>query len=770
MLDEAKGSVKAMGVSGFLQTLRREAGDRIVHLEHLEARPARYARPRRPLPDALSAALARQRISQLYVHQAQALDAARAGEAIVVTTQTASGKTLCYNLPVLETLLSDPPSCALYVFPTKALAQDQLDVLNGYGVPVRAGIYDGDTPADQRARVRDRAQILLTNPDMLHVGILPQHFRWRAFFRRLRYVVLDDLHVYRGVFGSHVANVLRRLRRVCRVYGADPQFLCASATLGNPAEFASRLVGVPVQVIDDDGAPRGARHFVLWNPPHGADGLRRSPYGEATWLFCRLVEAGVRTIVFVNARKTAELIYRRAAGALPPELAGRIRPYRAGYLAGERRRIERALFGGELLGVVATSALELGIDVGGLDASVLVGFPGTVASTWQRAGRAGRGRQEALTILIATDDALDQYLARNPGYLFGRPVEAAVIDPENPYVLASHLRCAAAEVPLREEDLTLFGSTAGAIAPVLEEIGELQSRHARWYWRGAPYPARQVGIRSAGGTYHIVDPTGRLVGTVEEGRAFEQVHPGAVYLHRGETYLVEDLDVARKVATVRRAEVDHYTEPRTVTDLAIRAVRACSPFGDAEAYLAEVEVTTHVVEYARKRLFGDEVIGVVGLDLPAEVLRTVAVGFDVPPAIARKLADFDLAGAVHAVEHAAIGLLPLFAMCDRWDIGGVSYPLHPQTGRPSIFVYDGYPGGVGVAERGFRVLEEWMRATLDAIERCPCEDGCPSCIQSPKCGNANTPLDKVGAVALLRRVLGVRSAKALVGRRTARRS
>lgn len=762
-----------MGVVAFLDALRRDAGDRVVHLEHLPAQAARYAEPQRPLPEPLGAALAASGASRLYTHQARALDAARAGESIVVTTRTASGKTLCYNLPVLETLLDDPPSRALYIFPTKALAQDQLDVLAGYGLPFRAGLYDGDTPADQRLRVRDTAQIVLTNPDMLHVGILPQHFRWMPFFRGLRYVVLDDLHVYRGVFGSHVANVMRRLRRVCRMHGGDPQFLCASATLANPAEFAEQLVGRQVRVIDEDGAPRGPRHFLLWNPPRTADGFRRSPYREATWLFRRLVASGVRTIVFANARKTAELIYRRTAEALPPELAARIRPYRAGYLADERRRIERALFGGELLGVVATSALELGIDVGGLDAAVLVGFPGTVASTWQRTGRAGRGGADALAILIAADDALDQYLMRNPRYLFSRPVEAAVVDPENPYVLAGHIRCAAAELPLRDDDLALFGQAARVVVPVLEQNGELRQRQDRWHWQGARYPAREIGIRSAGGIYRIVDEnSGRLIGTVEEGRVFEQAHPGAVYLHQGETYVVGSLHVADKVAFVRRDEIGHYTEPRTVTELAIREVRARSPFGQTEAYLAEVEVTTRVVEYARKRLFTEEVIAVETLDLPAEILRTVAVGFDVPEPIARNLraAGGGLAGGVHAVEHAAIGLLPLFAMCDRWDIGGVSYPMHPQTGRAAVFVYDGYPGGVGFAERGLGVLQEWMRATLEAIERCPCEDGCPSCIQSPKCGNGNAPLDKDAAVFLLRAVLGARSAKVvpLAGRRARR--
>lgn len=746
--------VKARTLQAVVAELQRAAGGRVVHVERLPPRPARFADPARPLPAELQDALRRRGIERLYTHQAQALDRVRAGESVVVTTRTSSGKTLCYNLPVLEAVLQDARARALYVFPTKALAQDQYESLHAFGLGVRCEVYDGDTPAQDRARIREQAQVVLTNPDMLHVGILPQHGRWVRLFRGLRYVVLDDLHVYRGVFGSHLSGLVRRLHRICRAYGSKPQFICTSATLANPGEFAENLLGTRVGVVDDDGGPQGTRWFVLWNPP-GADGEgRRSPYREASWLLRWLVSRGVRTIVFTQARRTTELVYRYAVAA-SPELGGRVRAYRAGYLPEERREIERALFSGELVGVVSTSALELGIDVGGLDAAVLVGYPGTVASLWQRAGRAGRGGSEGLVVLIALSDALDQYLVRHPRYLFGRPVEAAVLDPHNPYVLTSQLRCAAAELPLGEEDFAHFGEPSRVVVQVLAEAGELAPQRGRWTWRGVRYPAARVGIRTAGeARYAIVDVDGGLVGTVDEGRAFEQVHPGAVYLHQGETYVVEALDLESRTARVRRRPVDYYTEPRTVTELEVRRVLQERKLGLARAYLAEVEVTTQVVGYARKHLTGDQVVSVEPLDLPAQNLPTVAVGWDVPEALAARMDPEVLPGAIHAAEHASIGLLPLFAMCDRWDLGGVSYPRHPQTQAASVFVYDGYPGGVGIAERGFAVLEEWLRATWELVGTCPCAGGCPSCVQSPKCGNGNQPLDKDGAVQVLAALVG----------------
>jgi DEAD/DEAH box helicase domain-containing protein len=736
----------------------------IVHREPFPARPARFALPAQPIRGPVAAALARRGIDRIYLHQAQALGAVREGASVIVTTGTASGKSLCYLLPVLETLTDDPEARALFIYPTKALAQDQTDAVAEFKLGLTFGSYDGDTPPDERRRLRHEARLLLTNPDMLHVGILPQHFRWTAFLKHLRYVVLDDLHVYRGVFGSHVANIVRRLVRVCRLRGADPQFICTSATVANPEAFGRRLTGRSLRLIDDDGAPRGPRAFVLWNPPvtDRTTMGRRSPYLEASWLLAALVRRGVRTIVFTKARKITELIHRYTVEALAdrPDLAGRVRPYRAGYLPEERREIERRLFSGELAGVVSTSALELGIDVGGLDAAILVGYPGTMASVWQRAGRAGRGQDESLAVFIALEDALDQYLMRQPAYFFGRPVEHATVDPDNPYVLAAHLRCAASELALWPGDASVFGPRTWEVAAALEGAGDLVRRRDRWYPRSKHYPAGSVEIRSVSGeSYRIIDrATRRLVGTIDGSRAFEQVHQGAVYLHGGEAYRVTQLDLATRTATVVRDDSGSYTEARVLTDLSIVHPRAEQQIGAgaAAAYFGEVLVTHQVVEYRRKQFVTDTVVSVEPLDLPEQVLPTTALWFAMPEHLVSAVADagLDLAGGIHAVEHAAIGLLPLLAICDRWDIGGVSYPQHPGTGRATIFIYDGHRGGVGVAEKGFELLDELLRRTLDAIRSCPCQDGCPSCIQSPKCGNLNQPLDKAAAVFLLERLLG----------------
>ena len=753
-----------MDVARLLDEIQAEERYRgqLVHREYFSARRARYAPLDPPPSRQIAEALDRLGISQLYLHQARALEAVRGGESIIVTTGTASGKSLCYMLPVLEALTSDPEARALFVYPTKALAQDQLDAITEFGLDLRVGSYDGDTPQAARRSLRHEAQILLTNPDMLHVGILPQHFRWTSFLKQLRYVVLDDMHVYRGVFGSHVANIVRRLTRVCRLRGADPQVICTSATVANPGEFGRRLTGRPLRVIDEDGAPRGPRTFALWNPPllDRAKMTRRSPYIEASGLMAALIRRDVRTIAFTKARKITELVHRYTVDALTdaPALAARISPYRAGYLPEERREIERRLFGGELAGVVSTSALELGIDVGGLDAAILVGYPGTMASVWQRAGRAGRGEEESLAVLIALEDALDQYLMRQPAYFFGRPVEHATVDPENPYVLAAHLRCAASEVALWPGDEALFGARMREVAEVLEGLGELIKRRDRWYPRSRHYPAGSVEIRSVSGeTYRIVDTrTRRLIGTVDASRAFEQVHQGAVYLHQGEAYRVIHLDLGTRTASVLPDESGSYTEARVLTDLGIVRQRAERPIGGTTAHFGEVLVTHQVVEYRRKQLVTDTILAVEPLDLPEEELPTTALWIVIPPTLVAAVEDagWDLGGGIHAVEHAAIGLLPLLAMCDRWDIGGVSYPAYPQTGQAMIFIYDGHRGGVGVTEKGFELLDELLRRTLDAIQSCPCDAGCPSCIQSPKCGNLNTPLDKQAAILLLRRLLG----------------
>ncbi len=757
-----------MEVVRILDGIRRapQYQGQIVHEEQFPPRPARYGALRDPLPAPLDAALKRLGITQLYTHQAQALDAVRGGESVIVTTGTASGKTLCYALPVLETLLHDPGARGLFLFPTKALARDQVDALAEFDLGLPVGTYDGDTPDDDRRRLRQEARILLTNPDMLHVGILPQHFRWTPFLRALRYVVVDDMHVYRGVFGSHVALILRRLRRLCRLRGSDPQIICTSATIANPEEFGRRLVGAPLRVIDEDGAPRGPRRFTLWNPPvvDRARMGRRSPYVEASWLLAALVRQAVRTIVFTKARKITELVYRYAVAALEatPTLAARISPYRAGYLPEERREIERRLFGGDLAGVVSTSALELGIDVGGLDAAILVGYPGTMASVWQRAGRAGRGEEESLAVLIALEDALDQYLMRQPAYFFGRPVEHATVDPDNAYILAAHLRCAANEVALWPGDEALFGPRMREVAQALEELGELVRRGERWSPRARTYPARGIDVRAASGDHYriVTGRTRRLIGTVDAPRAFEQVHEGAIYLHQGEAYRVTRLDLASRTAVVEPDDGGYYTEARVLTDLMIVRGRRTCRLGEAEAHFGDVRVTQQVVEYRRKQLVTDTVLGVHPLDMPEQELMTAALWIVLPDSLVQEMdaAGLDLAGGIHAVEHAAIGLLPLLAMCDRWDIGGVSYPQFAETGRATVFIYEGYPGGVGITEKGFDLLDELLARTLDAIASCPCEAGCPSCIQSPKCGNLNEPLDKQAALLVLRALLNAAGA------------
>lgn len=752
----------------FLTALRSEKhyAHQIVHLEHLAPRPAKYARLDKPLPPPLAHALKQIGIEKFFVHQAQAINAIRAGCDVVVATGTSSGKTLCYNVPVLETLLKDSRARALYLFPTKALAQDQLRALDELtrALEIRPRLvfdtYDGDTKREARARLRKRGRIILTNPDMLSVGILPNHSLWADFLAHLRYVVIDEAHIYRGVFGSQVACVLRRLRRLCAYYGAQPQFIFCSATMANPSEHAQRLSGRPATVVNDDGAPRGAREFALWNPPFidQARTTRRSPNAEAAYLFAALVRAGMRNITFARARKVAELILLYAREHLKrtaPELVDKVKAYRAGYLAEERRAIERELFNGQLLGVTATNALELGIDVGHLDATVIVGFPGTIASLWQQVGRSGRGTRDALSILIGLDDPLNQFFMRHPEVLFAKPVEHALIYPDNPYILEKHLPCAAYELPLTSADEELFGPGFVEAMIRLERNGILEYRHERWYFRGVGYPAEEVNIRSVSDqVVALVDVQNhfRTIEEIEATTALRRCYEGAIYLHQGDSYLVTKLDLEAGVAYVKPVDVDYYTEVREISETRIMQSRRHRAVGTTTAYYGDVRVSEQVVGFRRKRQFSEEVLATEDFDYPPQVFETKAVWWDIPQTAIQVLnrAGCDLAGALHAAEHACIGLLPLFAMCDRWDIGGLSTVIHPDTGKPQIFIYDGFPGGIGIAEKGFELLEALWTATLETIEQCPCEFGCPSCIQSPKCGNNNEPLDKRGAVILLK--------------------
>lgn len=756
-----------------LSRLTGMAPERLVHVETIPARIGTAV----GWPDWVDVeardAFARRGISNPWAHQADAAELAWSGRDVVVATGTASGKSLAFLMPALTAALdgSRAPNgrgaTVLYLSPTKALANDQLRALEELELDaLRASTYDGDTPTDERAWIRSHASYVLTNPDLLHRSLLPGHSRWSSFLRALKYVIVDECHVYRGVFGSHVAQVLRRLARVAALYGSHPTFIAASATSGDPALTATRLVGREVTAITTDSSPRGSMTFALWEPAlreHGGENgapTRRSATAETAALLTDLVVEGARTLAFVRSRRGVEAVAmttRDTLAQVDPELMNRVAAYRAGYLPEERRALEESLRSGELLGVAATNALELGIDVTGLDTVLMCGWPGTRASLWQQAGRAGRSGQAALSILIARDDPLDTYLVHHPNAIFGQPVEATVFDPSNIYVLAPHLAAAAAESPLTEDDLPMFGPTARVAVDELVKRGLLRARSGGWFWTRPERASDLTDLRGiGGGVIKVVeDGTGRLLGTVDPGAAHSTVHRGAVYVHQGNTYLVDHLSLDDHVALVHREDVDYTTTARDITNITIAHEERHQSWGDADLYFGQVDVSSQVVAFLKRRYLTGEVLGEELLDLPPRNLHTSAVWWTVNPArlAAIGLAEADLPGCAHAAEHASIGLLPLVATCDRWDIGGVSTAVHEQTGRLTSFVYDGHPGGAGFAERGYQTATTWLRATRDAIESCECVDGCPSCVQSPKCGNGNDPLDKAGAVTLLRALL-----------------
>jgi len=773
---------------------------RLVHLEHLPARAARFGELAEPLAPDL-----RQRLpfDRFWTHQAAAIDLARSGRSVAIATGTASGKSLCYQVPIAEAVGSPVrPATSLLIFPTKALAQDQLRALSGLEIPgLVAATYDGDCSTEERTWVRGNANVLLTNPEMLHHGVLPHHAKWATFLMRLQYVVIDELHLLRGVFGTHVAHLLRRLRRLCAVYGSDPTFIFSSATIGAPGRLASELCGLDVAEVTDDGSPRGERRFVLWNPaaegdlpidlrvvprdqpeepdePDAPDDRvgpptvddagtgRRAPSAnrETATLVAELIRRGHRTIAFCRSRKGTELIAAEVRRRLPPDLADQVRPYRGGYLTAERREIEGELFGGRLRGVIATTALELGIDVGGLDACVLNGFPGTIASMWQQAGRAGRAAQPSIVVLVAGDDQLDQWYMAHPDQVFTRPPEPAVINLSNPYVLHPHLACAAYEQPLGHADERWWPGTLdeGVRALALDDRLKVRDRGRGSVrvplavWAGRGWPTHGVGLRSGSSDeVRIAAPDGTLIGTVDHGRACRLVHPGAIYLHQGQSYRVLELDLDDGAAIVEPVDGGEWTQPRSETEITILGAEAERDVGRSRLAVGSVRVVSRVVGYRRFASYTGELLGVEELFLPPGELTTRAFWYTVDE---RLLADAGIGpeavpGTLHAVEHAAIGLLPLFTICDRWDVGGVSTPWQAETGLPTIVIYDGYPGGAGIAELGYASADRHLRATLEVIDACRCADGCPSCVQSPKCGNGNEPLDKHGAAALLRALL-----------------
>ncbi|MEJ5914055.1 DEAD/DEAH box helicase [Pseudokineococcus sp. 1T1Z-3] len=794
---------------------------RRARVRHVHGRPARAGRrvawPAWVDPEVVAALRARG-VPAPWEHQARAADLVRAGRSVVLATGTASGKSLGYWLPALTAARERGAArdgwrggATLYLAPTKALAADQLASLTELGVPgVVAATCDGDTPPAERAWVRSHADVVLTNPDLLSRTVLPDHARWAPLLRRVRHVVVDEAHTYRGLLGSHVAAVLRRLLRVAARYGAEPTLVLASATTADPGRSARRLTGLEVEVVDDDASERGALSLLLWQPPplpgrggplspagedvhvaaaggrrpaatsapdgHGAAGRldgpqpeepcgggpRRPAPVEVAELLADLVTAGARTLAFTRSRRSAEQVSLSARELLAdadPALVDAVASYRGGYLPEERRALERDLRGGVLRGLATTNALELGVDVQGLDAVLLAGWPGTRASLWQQVGRAGRRGTDAVAVLVAREDPMDTYLVTHPEAVVGRGVEEVVLDPANPHVLAPHLAAAAAEHPLRPDELGRFGEP-GLVRALLDALVArrlLRRRADGWYWVGEGRPSDAIDLRGAGGEPVVVveEASGRVVGSVDPASAHATVHPGAVHLHRGETYVVTELDLALGAALVRREDVDLTTSARDVSDVRLLTETGRRTWGDVVLATGQVEVTSQVVSFLRRRASDGTVLGEEPLELPPRVLRTAAVWFTVPAGLLERagVGPLDLPGAAHAAEHAAIGLLPLVATSDRWDVGGVSTACHPDTGLPTVVVHDGAPGGAGFAARGFRAARTWLTATADAVEACPCRDGCPACVQSPKCGNGNEPLHKAGAVRLLRTVL-----------------
>ena len=746
------------GVKGILSELtqNKELGDRIVHIEYIPSKKPEYSKLFPPLSNKLKKALKKKGIEKLYSHQASAINHIRSGENVATITPTASGKTLIYNIPVLESLLSKKNEKFLYVFPIKALAQDQMKTIQEYMELLNldsgeACIYDGDTPSTERSKIKKEIpSIVFTNPDMLHLGIIPYHSGWQELFKNLKYVIIDEVHSYRGIFGSHVAQIIRRLRRICKYYGSNPQFIALSATITNADEFLYKLFGVKFKIVSENGTPSSSKYFLLWNPTF-------SPYTEATTLLKLFLEKGLKTIVFTKARKITELIYHRIIEEMP-YIASKVSSYRAGYLPEERREIEKKLFLDKLKAVISTSALETGIDVGSLDACILIGYPGTIISTWQRSGRVGRGTKESIIILIGIEDALDQYFIRHPEVFFTSKFESAILNENNPVVLREHILCASSELPFSDRDFDIYDEKISSnTLKLLKSQGRIKEIVSSKEWVSMfKNPQLYVDIRSTGERYSIVEQkrqnTIKTIGDIDSSRVFRECHPGAIYLHAGIQYMVLDLDTVKKQVTIQETGVDYYTEPRTNNDIEILGISKRKQKGKAIINFGKVKVTEQVVGFVKKKVSGQYIIDEQNLNLPAYTFETTALWINLSKEEKDELLllSMDLSGGLHGVEHSLISIFPIFSLCDRTDLGGISYTAYgPQTGTASIFIYDGYPGGVGLSEHGFDKIDELCKTTFMLVSECDCYEGCPACIHSPKCGNGNKPLDKDATVKIL---------------------
>lgn len=712
------------------------------------------------IDERLREALSLRGIDKFYSHQAEGINLIRHGHNIVVMTPTASGKSLIYNIPVIESILENPETKALYIFPLKGLEQDQVQNLKGIfsmlkdskAYDMSAAVYDGDTTHYRRKKIRERIpNVIFTNPDMIHLALNPFHKKWEGFFKNLKYIVVDEIHAYRGVFGSNVSHVFRRLRRICEYWGSKPVFIACSATISNPKGFAESLIGIPFDVIDKSGAPRSGKHFLFLNPTD-------SPYTEATRIFLKCINSGFRTILFTKARKITELIYKWSIGR-EPLIRDKISPYRAGFLPSERREIEQKLFRGELTGVISTSALELGIDIGGLDVCILCGYPGSVSATWQRAGRVGRGGQESLIIMIAIKDALDQYVVSHPDRFFERPHEAAICDPLNKNILKKHLVCAASEVYLRADDIAYnINTVSEAVNELVNEDSLKEGRLGNIWFSKKRMPQREVGIRTIGMPLRLIDESNRHIGDLDGRRIYRDAFLGAIYLHRGRQYQVLSLDLEKNNALCREVDVNYYTQALSNEHVEIIRTAKRSDMSlskKIEFYQGMMRITYQVIGYDKKNIYDGTRISRHAVQMPEYVFDTEGIWIVIHKDLAEGIIDkgYDLAGTLHAAEHVSIACMPLFALCDKGDIGGYSYPIYPEFKLPAIFIYDGYEGGIGLSKRVLDEPFEWIKSSIEIIQNCDCEYGCPSCVQDSQCGSANQPLDKEGAVYLLKQII-----------------